>query len=184
MGHAVRNEYLGDVVDDGAEEGEAGGDDLHAVLHDELDGVLLQLREEDLRRVADERHRQLQRERDVADDGVVPRDLTEDLQVRLQRLHVLDEQLRPRLGEEVERREAGHHARVGAERRLLAALRVRLLTLLLDAQHALDERVHDLLAREHELRRRVRVLLRRVLLVLARPEQLRREYRINACVIY
>ena len=60
--------YLSDVVDDWAEEGEAGRDDLLVVLHDELDGVLLQLREEHLRRVPDQRHRQLQGQRHVADD--------------------------------------------------------------------------------------------------------------------
>ena len=43
---------------------------------------------------------------------------------------------------------------------------------LLNPEHALDERVDDLLAREHELRRGLRVLLRGVLLVLSRPKQL------------
>ena len=60
--------YLSDIVDDRAEEREAGRDDLLVVLHDELDGVLLQLREEHLRRVPDQRHRQLQGQRHVADD--------------------------------------------------------------------------------------------------------------------
>ena len=43
---------------------------------------------------------------------------------------------------------------------------------LLDAEHALDERVDNLLAGEDELRRGLSVLLGGVLLVLARPEQL------------
>ena len=61
---------------------------------------------------------------------VVSRQLAVDLEVRLERLDVLDEQLRPRLGEEVERRQARHDARVGAQRRPLPPLHVRLLTLL------------------------------------------------------
>ena len=47
-----------------------------------------------------------------------------DLEVGLERLDVLDEQLRPRLGEEVQRRQARHDPGVGPQRGLLAPLRV------------------------------------------------------------
>lgn len=50
-------------VDDGGEAGDAGGDDELAVLQDELDGVLLQLRQEHLAGVLHQRHHQLQRRR-------------------------------------------------------------------------------------------------------------------------
>ena len=61
---------------------------------------------------------------------VVSRELAVDLEVGLERLDVLDEQLRPRLGEEVQRRQARHDPGVGPQRRLLAPLSVGLLTLL------------------------------------------------------
>ena len=48
MGAAVRNKYLGDVVDDGAETGETGRHDSLVVEDDQLDAGLLQLAEEDL----------------------------------------------------------------------------------------------------------------------------------------
>ena len=59
---------LGDVVDDGAETTEAGGDYRLVVEEDQFDGGLLQLGEEDLAGVLNQGHRQLQGPSDVGND--------------------------------------------------------------------------------------------------------------------
>ena len=49
-----------EVIDDGGEAGDAGGDDKLSALQDELHGVFLQLRQEHLAGVLHQRHHQLQ----------------------------------------------------------------------------------------------------------------------------
>ena len=55
-----QGEVPGDVVDDGAEAGEAGGDDRLVVEQDQLHAGFLQLTQEDLTGVLDQRNCQLQ----------------------------------------------------------------------------------------------------------------------------
>jgi hypothetical protein len=59
---------------------------------------------------------------DVGNDLVVSLRLAGDRQVRLQRLHVLHQELRPDLGEQVQRGQAGHDPVVGAQRAIVLSL--------------------------------------------------------------
>ena len=59
---------LGDVIDDGAETTETGGDHRLVVEEDQFDGGLLQLGEENLAGVLYQGHRQLQGPSNVGND--------------------------------------------------------------------------------------------------------------------
>ena len=98
-----QGEVLGDVIDHGAKARETGSNDSFVMEDDELDAGLLQLTEEDLTGMLNQRNHQLQGPGHVADDLVVALRLTSDIQVRLKSLHVLDQQLGTCLGKQVTR---------------------------------------------------------------------------------
>ena len=201
LSEAVPNQLvvLGDVIDDGAETTETGGDHRLVVEEDQFDGGLLQLGEEDLAGVLYQGHRQLQGPSDVGNDLfkdfithwiwkillkiqltshsakvvylVVPLSLASHIEVRLQRLDVVDQQLGPDLGEQVGGGEAGDDPV-----RLAAAADIahvgRHQGLLLSLQHGLHQAVDDLLAGLDQLLGRLKVHLGGVVLVSFGDEQL------------
>lgn len=111
---AYELEVARDVVDNGAEAGQTGGDHVLLVLQDQLDRVLLELGEERLARVLEKRHDELQSLGHVADDLEVPGSPTTEAEVRLQGHGVRHQQSGPDLGKQIQRPHAGHESLRGA----------------------------------------------------------------------